>query len=249
MAGTAFGHIQNDADLNDQRFDQRTIFDVLDRYGISWKAYRSYLAEDYYRVFPAMRKRDDKKIVRIGEFERDLKHGRLPQVALLDSSELLRQDEHPSASIQLGQYWVARRVRALLKSDYWKSSVLFLAYDESGGFYDHVPPAAACAPDSIPPASGPGLTPGAYTYTGFRVPFIAVSPWVKRHHVSHATYDHTSLLRYIEEVFNLPALTRRDANADPFRDLFDYEHPDFTVPRLPHARIDRLERTPHSYGK
>jgi phospholipase C len=59
---------------------------------------------------------------------------------------------------------------------------------------------------------------------------VVVSPWAKRHHVSHAVYDHTSLLRLIELVFRLPALTDRDANADPLLDLFDFRAPALLTP-------------------
>ena len=76
-----------------------------------------------------------------------------------------------------------------------------------------------------------------------RVPFIAVSPWVKRHYVSHTIYDHTSILKFIETKFNLPALTRRDANANDLLDLFDFERPDFTRPRLPKAPVDWWKAT------
>ena len=71
---------------------------------------------------------------------------------------------------------------------------------------------------------------GAYGRYGFRVPFIAVSPWAKPHYVSHMTYDHTSILKFIETKFNLPALTRRDANANGLADLFDFKRP---VPKAP----------------
>jgi len=57
------------------------------------------------------------------------------------------------------------------------------------------------------------------TDAGFRVPVVVVSPWSKRNHVSHAVYDHTSILKLIETKWNLPALTYRDANA---RDMLDF---------------------------
>jgi phospholipase C len=57
--------------------------------------------------------------------------------------------------------------------------------------------------------------------------------------VSHTVYDHTSVLRFIETRFDLPALTNRDANADPMLDLFDFQNPPYMKPpKLPAAVID-----------
>ena len=80
--------------------------------------------------------------------------------------------------------------------------------------------------------------PGKYDRYGFRVPFLAVSPFVKRHFVSHVNYDHTSIAKFIETKFNLPSLTLRDANAEGLMDLFDFGHPDYDVPALPSAAVD-----------
>ncbi len=126
---------------------------------------------------------------------------------------------------------VEQIIRTLFASPAWKDTVVFIVYDENGGFADHVPPAAACPPDSYPAhdQNGMGL-PGDFTTTGFRVPFIVVSPYAKAHYVSHTVYDHTSILRFIESRFGLPALTERDANATPPMDMFDFDNPAFTTP-------------------
>ena len=72
-----------------------------------------------------------------------------------------------------------------------------------------------------------------------RVPLIVVSPYAKPHFVSHAVYDHTSITRFIETRFKLAALTRRDANADPLTDLFDFKKAAFaTPPSLPTPTVD-----------
>jgi phospholipase C len=63
---------------------------------------------------------------------------------------------------------------------------------------------------------------GTFAQYGFRVPLIVVSPYAKRGYVSHNVYDHTSIARFIEAKFKIPALTARDANADPLMDLFDF---------------------------
>jgi len=58
-----------------------------------------------------------------------------------------------------------------------------------------------------------------------RVPVVVVSPFAKPHFVSHDVFDHTSILRFVEKRFGLPAMTKRDAAADPMTDLFDFDRP------------------------
>jgi phospholipase C len=94
-------------------------------------------------------------------------------------------------------------------------------YDEWGGWYDHVVPPAAIAPDDIPPNLPAGYLPGGFDLYGFRVPAGVISPYAKRDFVSHTIYDHTSILKTVETKWNLPALTRRDANASDVLDMID----------------------------
>ena len=61
----------------------------------------------------------------------------------------------------------------------------------------------------------------AFDRYGIRVPFVAISPFARKRYVSHTVTDQTSVLRFIETRFDLPALTNRDANADPLLELFD----------------------------
>src|SRR5207244_12477981 len=72
----------------------------------------------------------------------------------------------------------------------------------------------------------------------FRVPPAFLSPFAKRHFVSHLVHDHTSILRFIETRFGLPALTARDAAADPMYEFFTFQHPNLSVPSLPDAPLD-----------
>jgi phospholipase C len=112
--------------------------------------------------------------------------------------------DHPGAPAQ-GPDWVASVVNAIGASPYWDSTAIFVAWDDWGGWYDHVAP---------PQVDAMGL--------GFRVPVIVVSPYAKRGYVSHVTHESSGFLRYIEEVFGLPSLGTRDSIADDFNDCFDY---------------------------
>ncbi len=97
--------------------------------------------------------------------------------------------------------------------------MLIWTYDEWGGWYDHVQPPAAIPPDDVRPVIlSANQAPGGFDQYGFRVPAGVVSPFAIRDFVSHSVYDHTSVLATLERKWNLPAMTRRDANA---LDLFD----------------------------
>ena len=130
-----------------------------------------------------------------------------------------------------GEYWAFKVVTALLESPAWARTLLLYTYDEHGGYYDHLPPLAAIAPDSIPPALGPGDVPGGYNIYGPRVPAIVASPYAKKNAVTNVVYDHTSWLATIEAKWNLPFLTYRDANAKTLKGFLNLEGaPAFLAP-------------------
>ncbi len=181
-------------------------------------------------------------MVPTADYFTDAKAGTLPQVAFVDpifaGPNNVENDEHPPRNIQVGQNFVAGIIDALFKSPNWSSSAFFLTYDEHGGYYDHVPPPAAVPPDSHGVPSGL-LSPPVFDRYGMRVPVVVVSPFSRSHFVSHVVHDHTSILRFIETRFGLPALTNRDAAADPMLEFFDFENPTFaSPPALPAATID-----------
>jgi phospholipase C len=104
-------------------------------------------------------------------------------------------------------------------------------YDEHGGYYDHVAPPTAPAPDAIAPRiTVPPDQPGDFGVLGMRVPAVIVSPYAKANYVSHVVHDHTSVLKFIETKWNLGAMTFRDANADDLLDSFDFANPGFMDP-------------------
>lgn len=235
-AGTSFGKISNAKPKDTDEFDQTTIFDRLTENNITWAYYTDSIG--YLSLFKPMYNKNKAKMKKLKEYENDLKQNKLPQVVFLDAEFENGEDEHPDNDIQIGQAWAENQIKLLMNSSAWKTSVLFLAYDENGGFYDHVVPPKACDPDGVKPELRPNSKPGSYDQLGFRVPFIAISPYVKHHFVSHKVYDHTSILKYIETKYNLPALTARDANADGFSDIFDYANPVFEIKDLPSGQVD-----------
>jgi phospholipase C len=152
-------------------------------------------------------------------------------------------DEHPDNNIQQGAAYVKTIIDALMNSPAWHDSIFILAYDEGGGLYDHVPPFTVVAPDATPPQLGPNDLPGDFTLSGFRVPIIVVSPFVKPHFVSHTNRELTSILKLVETRFNLAPLTARDAAADDMTEFFDFVNPPafLTPPTLPVQPVTGLD--------
>ena len=240
LAGSSFGHIRNDLPPLDG-FTQRSIFNLLDEAKVSWKVYFSEIP--FAAEFSYVREHALGHLALMSEYYTDAASGNLPQVSFVDPILLgppaLENDEHPPSNVQVGEAFTAGVVDSLMRSPDWASSALFLTYDEHGGFYDHVPPPPAPVPDAIPPMLQPGDTAAAFDHYGVRVPAVVVSPYAKPHFVSHVVHDHTSILRFIETRFGLPALTNRDAQADPMLEFFDFGHRPFAAPPvLPPAPVD-----------
>jgi phospholipase C len=225
-AGTSFGIVTTDPNTIAPP-GVPNLFRSMTEQNVDWKEYKSQIAATLILADFATEPAQASHYVDISEFAKDAAAGTLPAVSFLDpifiEKPWVEDDEHPPADIQLGEHWVYEQVQALIHSPEWKSSALFITYDEHGGLYDHVSPPAACAPDDTPPRLNPEL--GGFDRLGFRVPLMVVSPYAKRHFVSHVVHSHTSLLRFIESKFGLPALTNRDANSDALFDLFDFEAP------------------------
>jgi phospholipase C len=145
------------------------------------------------------------------------KDGTLPSVSIVDPDFRTCSEENPQ-DIQDGEAFAARIINAVMHGKGWPHTVLIWLYDEHGGYYDHVEPPVAVEPDEHLPDDG---GPWRYDRFGFRVPAVVISPYAKPDYVSHVVHDHTSILKLIETKWNLPPLTRRDAQADDLLDFLD----------------------------
>jgi len=181
------------------------------------------------------------------DFENDIANGTLPQVVQIEPATDAGLDEHPSVTdsqpsrIQLGANYVAGLINLLMGSQYWQDSAFILTFDESGGLFDHVSPQETVSPDGLPPhdllmgdtctaVTGPTCY---FTYTGYRVPMMVVSPFAKDHYVSHTVADTTAILRLIETRFGLASLTKRDAAQMDMTEFFDFTNPPWMTPPVP----------------
>jgi phospholipase C len=228
FAGTSFGHIRPDTPPAGG-WTQTTLFDRLDAAGVSWRYY--YQDNGSYLPQWATYQRDAAKLKPIASWYTDLQNeATLPSVIFIERPGPSGLDEHPGNNIQLGAANSKKIIDGLMSSPSWGSSVFILSYDEAGGLYDHVVPATAMKPDSIPPMLQAGDQPGDFANTGFRIPVTVISPWVKPHYVSHTWRDLTSILRLIETRFNVPNLTARDAVADNMMEFFDFSTPHWATP-------------------
>jgi phospholipase C len=254
FASTSFGETTNtfpDLTAFPWPTNDASILDELEKRHATWHLYSDGVpgAAVVYALSVATRW-GHPVLSSFSQFQQDAQDGTLPEVSFVDpnlSSETTGgagTDEHPPGDIQSGQLFVSQVVEAVMKSPQWPHLALFVTHDEHGGFYDHVPPPAACAPDGIQPILGAGdTTPGGFDLYGVRVLLLAVSPYAKGGYVSHTTYDHSSIARFIEAKFKIPALTARDANATPPTDLFDFASPPAfaTPPVLTAPTVDPTE--------
>ncbi len=125
--------------------------------------------------------------------------------------------DHAKDNDGTGPAWVASVVNAIGTSQFWANTAIFIAWDDWGGWYDHVAP-----PTPFGYSNG---TASEYVY-GFRVPLIVVSPYAKAAYISKATHDFGSILKYIEEDFQLSTVADGYADSstvtDDMSDCFDY---------------------------
>ncbi|MEV6876184.1 phosphocholine-specific phospholipase C [Amycolatopsis sp. NPDC051128] len=170
----------------------------------------------------------------------DVKAGKLPQVSWITAPEAFC--EHPNWPVNYGAWYIAQVLDALTANpDVWSKTALFITYDENDGFFDHVVPPYASAGQSTVDTSGeifagsPSNPAGPYGL-GQRVPMLVVSPWSKGGWVCSETFDHTSIIRFLERRFGVrePNISawRRSVCGD-LTSAFDFARTDTAVPALP----------------
>jgi phospholipase C len=216
-----------------------TIWDRLLAAGVSARYYYSNLP---FLVFWGMKyvlNGITSPVPNMESFLTDAANGALPAVSFVDpkfaefAPDGSGNDDHPPADIRRGERFLAQIFNAV-SSGSWANTVLIIAYDEWGGFFDHVPPPRATAPNNVDPdlVNGKALL-------GFRVPTIIASPFSLGEpddpKVKGMTFDHTSILKMIEWRFGLEPLTARDGSKDiqNLARALNFHHPNAAVPALP----------------
>jgi len=171
-------------------------------------------------------------------FLSDCANATLPAVSFVDPSLTLllntANDNHPHSDIRNGDALMAQVYQAVATSPAWKNTVLVLNHDEWGGFFEHVPPPRALAPNN----TDPDLVDGK-ALLGCRVPCIVASPWTvgasANPSVNHTVFDHTSVLKMIESVFNVQPLAARETSHDVgnLLSVINWNHKAQAGPTLP----------------
>lgn len=205
-------------------FDFPTLMDSLTNAGLTWKFYGSTSSDGGYewvapdainhiRNSPVW----NTNVVNETQFVQDAMDGTLPTVSWLVPDSLV--SEHPGelpggASTCDGENWTVQQINAIMQGPLWNSTAIFLTWDDSGGFYDHVPP----------PVTG-------YYTLGLRLPLLIISPFARTAttvvpgHIVHTLYSDYSFLTFVEALFGLPPLTNLDGSSANMLDAFDFTQP------------------------
>jgi phospholipase C len=192
-----------------------TMAQTLDAANVSWKYYiTKHLDSGIWGPFEAIRyvrygpDWNNDIIVPQTRILSDPGSGQLADVSWVTPSHI--DSDHPGAHSPFGPWWVTSIVNAIGESPYWSSTAIIVVWDDWGGFFDNEPP--------------PQLD---YRGLGIRVPCLIISPYARQDYVSHTQYEYGSILKFIEEAFNLPALGPTsegytDTRANSIEDSFNF---------------------------
>jgi phospholipase C len=170
-------------------------------------------------------------------FEEDAAAGNLPTVSWIIPTST--DSEHPAYMPAAGANFIASKIAAIASNkEMWESTVFILNYDENDGLFDHVTPITPPpgTPDEyVTIESNTGWTPGSDLPlgSGFRVPCLIVSPWTTGGYVYSGASDHTSVLRFLEQLTGVTEPNISDWRRETFGDLTDAFQSPATVPSPP----------------
>jgi phospholipase C len=250
-AGAQGGPILTTSSTRVERFGKltwTTMPEQLQARGISWKVYGSPDGNYGDNVLPYFKQYQQNPTLAAngltptypGDFQADCAAGTLPQVSWVLAP--LINSEHPPAPEEYGEVVAANVLNTLVSNPpLWSRTALLITHDENGGFFDHVPP-------QVPPTGTAGeyLTvnplPSAAEGVagpiglGFRVPCLVVSPFSRGGFVCKNTFDHTSLLRFLETRFGaeVPNLSSwRRSTCGDMTSAFNFAQVNTSVPSMP----------------
>ena len=194
-------------------FDRRSIFTLLDGSRISWRFYQANPGARLWNAVDALKpiwlnrtEYSSNVIVPSSKVLADIRNRKLAQVVMVTPTA--KSSDHSGVTDGSGPDWVASIVNAVGKTKYWNSTVIFVTWDDWGGWYDHAVPKIY----------------NSYEL-GMRVPLLVISPYAKTGYVSHVHYEFGSILKFIEATFNLRSLGTTDERANSLSDCFNFGKP------------------------
>jgi phospholipase C len=217
QSGTSLGRVNMPAGIfhtDLHWYNQDTLYDRLNERGLSWNIYAGDFPQSLlftHQLLP----RNAARYLKLDRFREDVARSsdKFPAFAFIEPHYFFEDenDDHPPSDLLAGERLLAEVYNGLrANTPLWNSTLMIVLFDEHGGFYDHVDPPATIAPDDY-------ATEYTFDRLGVRVPAVLVSPWVEAG-VFHSRMDHTSLLRYLSDKWDLLALGRRAAVAESFAD-------------------------------
>jgi phospholipase C len=223
LAGTSQGHM----DDHTKTYTCPSIFGSLAKAGLSWRVF-GYDKQPLTKAdFPDITSADASHFGLFKDFQAAAAVGTLPAFTFLEPSwSSTGNSQHPNYDVALGEQLIHDTYEALRSGPGWGQTLFVLTYDEHGGCYDHVPPPwGATPPDNTAGEFGFG-----FDRFGVRVPTVLVSPLIAPGTVyrvpgDSVPLDHTSILKTIEQRWNVPSLTARDAAAPGFGDVITLATP------------------------
>jgi phospholipase C len=221
------GTSQGSMDDKTKTFTCPSIFGLLSQHDVSWSIY-GYDSEPLTKHnFPDTSSADASHFGLFKDFQAAAAAGTLPAFTFLEPNwSSTGNSQHPNYDVALGEQLIHDTYEALRSGPGWNQTLFILTYDEHGGCYDHVsPPWGATPPDATPGEFGFG-----FDRFGGRVPAVLISPLIApgtvyRVPAGSVPLDHTSILKTVEQVWSLPALTARDAAAPGFGNVLTLSTP------------------------
>ena len=199
-------------------YDQPSLPPQLDAAGLTWGNYGGY-AFHYIKELAGHSGNHTSDL-----FAHHATAGKLPSVAWVYSEGKPSLSEHPTQNVTDGAHWTAQQLQAIVAGHLWERTVVFITWDDWGGWFDHVVPPnveqwnpkhAQRPADAFPQFKGQQFRYGS------RVPCLVVSPYAKKGHVSKTPRSHISVLKFCETLFGVASIHPRLKTADDMMDCFD----------------------------
>ncbi|PWY66712.1 phosphatidylglycerol specific phospholipase [Aspergillus heteromorphus CBS 117.55] len=231
-SGTSHGHGMNDLAFLTSALPQPSIFEQLSDAHIDWVNYSNtswFLPDALFYRWTVRSGKSATHVKPLDQFYRDARAGTLPPFTWINPECCQYTSFHPPSPINMGEAFLKSIYEALRASPQWNETLFILTFDEHGGFADHVAP-----PQDVPPGDARTYRERApdgseiefkFDRLGVRVPTVLMSPWVGRGVVQNRPTDqpndfsHTSILKYVAELWDLPVLTPRVAWSPSFGGL------------------------------